>query len=116
MFLLGQVTDAVSAAWAPRTRSACRRRCRHQRANPIQPGDRIFCALRRLLAVDDPNGAAQLLRASALWIRHTGIPHSLAVGTPLDVEMLATGHASAATTSRYMHSEARRLSQDVVRS
>lgn len=58
-----------------------------------------------------PQSAAQLRRASTHWLRHTGITHSLAAGTPLDVEMKVAGHASIATTSQYSHAETRRRLQ-----
>jgi site-specific recombinase XerD len=58
-----------------------------------------------------PQSAAQLRRASTHWLRHTGITHSLAAGTPLEVEMLVAGHASLATTSKYAHAETRRRLQ-----
>jgi site-specific recombinase XerD len=55
-----------------------------------------------------PHSSERFKRASTHWMRHTGISHSLAAGTPVDVEMNIVGHASMATTSRYTHSEARR--------
>jgi site-specific recombinase XerD len=58
-----------------------------------------------------PLSAAQLRRASTHWLRHTGITHSLAAGTPTEVEMLVAGHASLATTSKYAHAETRRRLQ-----
>lgn len=58
-----------------------------------------------------PQSAAQLRRASTHWLRHTGITHSLATGTPAEVEMKVAGHASLATTSKYAHAETRRRLQ-----
>ncbi|MFC5510477.1 phage integrase family protein [Massilia jejuensis] len=58
-----------------------------------------------------PQSAAQLRRASTHWLRHTGITHSLAAGTPAEVEMKVAGHASLATTSKYAHAETRRRLQ-----
>lgn len=112
IFLLGQVTDAVN------------RRPGAENALGMVDTDAgisaqtlygqvtgFFAYCGQLLAAGDPDGAARLHQASTHWMRHTGITHSLAAGTPIDVEMLAAGHASMATTSRYTHSEPRRLLQ-----
>lgn len=72
----------------------------------------FFAACADKLAPQAPQSAAQFRRASTHWMRHTGITHSLAAGTPLDVEMNVVGHASIATTSRYTHAEARRRLQE----
>ncbi|NTB05867.1 phage integrase family protein [Agrobacterium tumefaciens] len=72
----------------------------------------FFAGCAKKLKSSEPQSAAQFERASTHWMRHTGITHSLAAGTPLDVEMNVVGHASIATTSRYTHAEARRRLQE----
>ena len=65
------------------------------------------CAAR--LQATNLAAAAQLARASVHWLRHTGITHAQANGTPLDVEMAIAGHASPTTTAGYTQVELRRL-------
>ena len=75
---------------------------RTRRRDPVRP-------------ISVAGAAAQLRRASTHWMRRTGITHSLASGTPMDVEMGIAGHSSIATTSRYTHAETRRRLQESLR-
>lgn len=53
-------------------------------------------------AVTDPAGAARLERATTHWLRHSYATHALEAGVPLEAVRENLGHASLATTSRYV--------------
>lgn len=110
VYLLGQALDlAKRAPWALAGREAPR------------PGDGIgaqtlydqlksfFRKCADHMEHSDRAGACALRAASTHWLRHTGITHSLAEGTPPDLEMAAAGHNSLDTTGIYSHAEARRM-------
>jgi len=73
-----------------------------------------WCA-QRLAARGDAARAAQLQRASVHWLRHTHASHALAAGVPLDVARDVLGHASLATTSRYVQTEERRRYREMAK-
>ncbi len=54
----------------------------------------------------DPATAQQLLKASAHWLRHTHGSVAVEQGVPLIMIRDNLGHASIATTSHYLHTEA----------
>lgn len=109
VFLLGQALDAPARApWAAR-RVPLDSRAGISAQTLYEQLKAFFGACADRLSPHAPQAAAQLRRASTHWLRHSGITASLVAGTPLDVEMDAVGHASAVTTSRYLHLEARRL-------
>lgn len=107
-FLLGKAVDvAAQAPWAPAARGA------------IDPMagigaqtwyDQLKAFFRRCAAQlegADPQAASQFERASAHWLRHTKISHSLAAGTSQQVERELAGHHSLETTSQYTHTSAK---------
>lgn len=58
----------------------------------------------------DERGAERLMCASTHWLRHTHVSHALAAGAPVEVVQQNAGHASLATTTRYVSTEdARRM-------
>jgi len=54
------------------------------------------------LASTDPQSARRIDQASTHWMRHTTCTHMLAKGVPLHLVQETMGHASPATTSRYV--------------
>jgi site-specific recombinase XerD len=54
------------------------------------------------LASADPDSARCINQASTHWMRHTSCTHMLAKGVPLHMVQETMGHASPATTSRYL--------------
>jgi site-specific recombinase XerD len=107
--LLGKAVDiAARAPWSPGARATVDP-CAGISGQTLYDQIKTFFALcAEELASDSPQAARQLRRASTHWLRHTGITHSLAAGTPIDVEMAIAGHSSAATTGKYTHAEQRR--------
>ncbi|GAA7761590.1 MULTISPECIES: phage integrase family protein [Cupriavidus] len=67
---------------------------------------RFFAQCAAHLAPTDAAAAARLQRASTHWMRHTHVSHALAGGVPIEVVQQNVGHASLATTSRYVRAEA----------
>jgi site-specific recombinase XerD len=61
-----------------------------------------------LLTLKDAKGAARLAKASTHWLRHTHASHSIARGTPVEIEQQILGHASLATTTVYVTTESKR--------
>jgi len=53
----------------------------------------------------DPKGAKRLEAATTHWLRHTYGTHMIEAGMPLDIVQDNMGHASPATTSRYVTTE-----------
>lgn len=107
VYLLGQATDLQEQApWAASRPTDPRLGIGAQTFYDQLKGFFGDCAVS--FAKAEPELAAQLARASTFWLRHTGIAHSLAAGTPLEVEMKVAGHASISTTSQYVDVEARR--------
>ncbi|WP_458764659.1 phage integrase family protein [Cupriavidus basilensis] len=71
---------------------------------------RFFSACAARLEAVDPVLADRLRQASAHWLRHTHINHSLDAGVPIEIVQQNVGHASLSTTTIYVRSEdARRL-------
>jgi integrase len=73
----------------------------------------FFQELAEVLGRSDPRGAARLTRASTHWLRHTHGSHAVAAGTPIEVVQANLGHASLATTTRYVTAEAKRRHQAI---
>ena len=69
---------------------------------------RIFMQAAGHLRQTDPNGARRLEEASTHWLRHTYGTHMIEAGMPLDIVQDNMGHASSATTSRYVTTELNR--------
>lgn len=63
----------------------------------------------------DPVAAQQLRTASGHWLRHSFATQALQAGMPIDVVQKALGHASVATTGRYLGTEARRMDEEMDR-
>jgi site-specific recombinase XerD len=55
----------------------------------------------------DARGAERFARASTHWLRHTHASHALAAGMPVQVAQQNLGHASLATTTAYVTTEAK---------
>ncbi|MFK0380287.1 tyrosine-type recombinase/integrase [Pandoraea sp. NPDC090278] len=56
---------------------------------------------------------AALEQATPHWLRHTFGTHALEHGAALEVVQQLMGHASIATTSKYLHPEKRRCAADM---
>lgn len=65
------------------------------------------------LAAESPEAAASLAVATPHWLRHTFGTHALEHGAALEVVQKLMGHASIATTSKYLHPEKRRRAADM---
>ncbi|AKM33165.1 hypothetical protein AB870_23285 (plasmid) [Pandoraea faecigallinarum] len=86
---------------------------------PLTPG-----ALRQVIASgyrraaqalggESAQAASTLARATPHWLRHTFGTHALEHGAALEVVQKLMGHASIATTSKYLHPEKRRRAADM---
>ncbi|AKK25068.1 phage integrase family protein [Pandoraea oxalativorans] len=62
---------------------------------------------------DAAGTVAMLSRATPHWLRHTFGTHALEHGAALEVVQQLMGHASIATTSKYLHPEKRRRAADM---
>lgn len=114
--LLGKAIDvAERAPWSPSARMPVDPRAGISGQTLYDQIKAFFTSCAERLGTDSPQAASQLRRASTHWLRHTGITHSLAAGTPIDVEMAIAGHSSAATTGKYTHAEQRRRLQESAR-
>ncbi|WP_053059768.1 phage integrase family protein [Pandoraea faecigallinarum] len=87
---------------APLTPAALRR--------VIQRGYRTAA---QALATASPEAAASLAVATPHWLRHTFGTHALEHGAALEVVQKLMGHASIATTSKYLRPEKRRRAADM---
>jgi site-specific recombinase XerD len=56
----------------------------------------------------DAKGAERLARASTHWMRHSHASHAIAGGMPIEIAQQNLGHASLATTTVYVTTEAKR--------
>jgi site-specific recombinase XerD len=56
----------------------------------------------------DAKGADRFQRASTHWMRHSHASHAIASGMPIEIAQQNLGHASLATTTIYVTTEARR--------
>lgn len=56
----------------------------------------------------DAKGAARLDAASTHWLRHSHASHAIAAGMPIEIAQQNLGHASLATTTVYVTTEAKR--------
>ena len=56
----------------------------------------------------DAKGAARLASASTHWMRHSHASHAIAAGMPIEIAQQNLGHASLATTTVYVTTEAKR--------
>lgn len=109
-FLLGRAVDiATRAPWSTEAHKPVDRYGPIGAQTLYDQLKAFFARCATRLHATDPAAAAQLARASAHWLRHTGITHAQANGTPLDVEMAIAGHTSPATTAGYTQVERRRL-------
>lgn len=68
------------------------------------------CAEQRLQD-GDPPGAERIRRASTHWLRHSHASHAIAAGLPIEIAQQNLGHASLATTTRYVSTEHKRRLQ-----
>lgn len=99
--LLGAATDAVDRA------PNLPRQVRDAKAG-IQPGTlyeqlkRFFERVAQAVQAESPQDARRLAAASTHWLRHTHSSHSIAHGTPVQIQREALGHASLATTTMYL--------------
>jgi site-specific recombinase XerD len=71
-------------------------------------------AAARARATTDPASAARLERATTHWLRHSYATHALEAGVPLEAVRENLGHASLATTSRYVSAERARRHRETV--
>ncbi|WP_224796782.1 tyrosine-type recombinase/integrase [Pandoraea sputorum] len=65
------------------------------------------------LASESAEAAHALVLATPHWLRHTFGTHALERGAGLDVIQALMGHASIATTSKYLHPERARRATDM---
>jgi len=56
----------------------------------------------------DAKGASRLASASTHWMRHSHASHAIAAGMPIEIAQQNLGHASLATTTVYVTTEAKR--------
>ena len=56
----------------------------------------------------DVKGAERFARASTHWMRHSHASHAIAAGMPIEIAQQNLGHASLATTTVYVTTEAKR--------
>jgi site-specific recombinase XerD len=56
----------------------------------------------------DPKGSERFARASTHWMRHSHASHAIAKGMPIEIAQQNLGHASLATTTIYVTTEAKR--------
>jgi site-specific recombinase XerD len=56
----------------------------------------------------DVKGAQRLAKASTHWMRHSHASHAIAGGMPIEIAQQNLGHASLATTTVYVTTEAKR--------
>ena len=56
----------------------------------------------------DAKGAERVERASTHWMRHSHASHAIAAGMPIEIAQQNLGHASLATTTVYVTTEAKR--------
>jgi site-specific recombinase XerD len=56
----------------------------------------------------DEKGADRLERANTHWLRHSHACHTIAKGMPIEIAQQNLGHASLATTTVYVTTEAKR--------
>lgn len=66
----------------------------------------FFSQLAQQTLAENPESAQQLLKASTHWLRHTHGSVAVEQGIPLTMIRDNLGHASIATTSYYLHTEA----------
>ncbi|WP_162144230.1 tyrosine-type recombinase/integrase, partial [Methylocaldum szegediense] len=66
-------------------------------------------------AATDPASADRLERATTHWLRHSYATHALEAGVPLEAVRENLGHASLATTSRYVSAERVRRHRETVK-
>ncbi|WP_174990262.1 phage integrase family protein [Pandoraea aquatica] len=62
---------------------------------------------------ESAQAASALTQATPHWLRHTFGTHALEHGAALEVVQKLMGHASIATTSKYLHPEKRRRAADM---
>jgi site-specific recombinase XerD len=67
-------------------------------------------AEQRLQQGDAP-GSERIRRASTHWLRHSHASHAIAAGLPIEIAQQNLGHASLATTTRYVSTEHKRRLQ-----
>jgi site-specific recombinase XerD len=69
------------------------------------PSDFLFLTTADVIEAESPNTAEKLRRASPHWVRHTHATHALARGAELTTVRDNLRHASASTTSVYLHTD-----------
>ena len=72
--------------------------------------DREFCASSKRL----PNGQGLMEGGSPHWLRHAHATHSLERGAPIHLVQATLGHATVATTSRYLHARPSQSSAEFI--
>ena len=63
----------------------------------------------------DAKGAGRFEQASTHWMRHSHASHAIAAGMPIEIAQQNLGHASLATTTIYVTTEAKRRMRAVQR-
>ena len=63
----------------------------------------------------DARGAERFARASTHWMRHSHASHAIAGGMPIEIAQQNLGHASLATTTVYVTTEAKRRMKAIQR-
>ena len=61
-----------------------------------------------MLQQGDAKGAGRFNAESSHWLRHTHASHAIVSGMPIEVAQQNLGHASLATTTTYLTTEAKR--------
>jgi integrase len=108
--LLGRAVDVTQrASWSPAARTPVDRLAGISTATLHDQIKRFFGECARKMRDTDPAAALTLEQASAHWMRHTHGFHALATGSSLKTVQQNMGHASPASTTRYLTGNARRL-------
>ena len=101
--LLGRAVDVTQrAAWSPAARAPVDRLGGIGAATLHDQFKKFFCACAQKILSTDPSGAQTLLEASAHWMRHAHGFHAVATGVDLRIVQQNLGHASPASTTRYV--------------
>jgi site-specific recombinase XerD len=108
--LLGRAVDVTQrASWSPAARTPVDRLAGIGTATLHAQLKNFFSACARKIRKTDPTGAQLLVKASAHWMRHTHGFHAVATGMSLKTVQQNLGHASLASTTRYVAGDARQL-------
>lgn len=107
--LLGRAVDVTQrASWSPAARTPVNRLAGIGAATLHDQLKSFFGACAQKIRKTDPTAAQTLLKASAHWMRHTHGFQAVGSGVSLKVVQQNLGHASLASTARYMASNGSR--------